>query len=179
MLQQWGVTATLARLGSFHNIYAALEAGSIDAAYLTLDYRVRAERELNANAFPGPTSLGNQVLATTRRLIDSNRDLVARIVRGYVEAIHWFKTERATVVPLLQQFLQFTDRRTVEDIYNLFVPTFQEIPRPTDEGVRAVLDQLVGNYPAAKTLTPSQVTDTSFLDELEKSGFIARLYQKT
>ena len=179
MLQQWGVTAALARLGSFHNIYAALEAGSIDAAYLTLDYRVRAERELDANAFPGPISLGNQVLATTRRLIDSNRDLVARIVRGYVEATHWFKTERAAVVPLLQQYLQFTDRRTVEDIYNLFVPTFQEIPRPTDEGIRAVLDQLVAKYPAAKTLTSSQVIDTSFLDELEKSGFIARLYQKT
>jgi ABC-type nitrate/sulfonate/bicarbonate transport system substrate-binding protein len=104
MLKQWGVNATLVRLGSFQNIYIALRTGSIDAAYFTVDYRIRAERELHANAFPGPISLGNQVLATNRRLIIRNPDLVARIVRGYVESIHWVKNERATVVPLLQQF---------------------------------------------------------------------------
>jgi hypothetical protein len=54
MLREWGVTATLVQLGSFQNIYAALEAGSIDGAYFTLDYRIRAERELGANAFAGP-----------------------------------------------------------------------------------------------------------------------------
>jgi ABC-type nitrate/sulfonate/bicarbonate transport system substrate-binding protein len=178
MLRQSGVTATLVPLGSFQTIYAALRAGSIEAAYFTLDYRIRAERELDANAFAGPASLGNQVLATTRRLIDRTPDLVARIVRGYVESIHWFKTDRAAVVPLLQQFLQFTDPRSVEDIYDFFMPTFQEVPRPTEEGIRALLEQLVAKYPAAQTLTPSQVTDTSFLDELEKNGFIARLYQK-
>lgn len=82
MLRNWGVMATLVPLGSFKNIYAALEAGSIDAAYLTLDYRIRAERELGANVFPGPALLGNQVLATTRRLIGRSPDLVSRIVRG-------------------------------------------------------------------------------------------------
>ena len=106
-------------------------------------------------------------------------DLVARIVRGYVETIHWFKTERAAVIPLLQKFLQFTDPRSVEDIYNFYMPAFQEVPRPTENGIRALLEQLVAKYPAAETLTPSQVADTSFLDELEKNGFIARLYQKT
>jgi ABC-type nitrate/sulfonate/bicarbonate transport system substrate-binding protein len=180
MLRIWGVTATLVPLGSFKNIYAALEAGSIDAAYFTLDYRIRAERELGANAFPGPASLGNQVLATTRRLIGRNADLVTRVVRGYLESIHWFKTERAAaVVPLLQQFLQFTDPRSVEDIYNFFVTTFQDVPRLTDDGIRALLEQLAAKYPAAQMLSSSQVTDMSFLDELEKSGFIARLYQKT
>jgi ABC-type nitrate/sulfonate/bicarbonate transport system substrate-binding protein len=178
MLRKWGVTATLVPLGSFQTIYAALRAGSIDAAYFTLDYRVRAERELGANAFAGPASLGNQVLATTRRLIGRAPDLVARIVRGYVETIHWFKTERATVVPLLQEFLQFSDPRSVEDIYDFFVPTFQEVPRPTKEGIRALLEPLVAKYPGAQTLTPSQVTDASFLDELEASGFIAQLYHK-
>jgi hypothetical protein len=104
-------------------------------------------------------SLGNQVLATTRRLIGRNPDLVARIVRGYVETIHWFKTERAAVVPLLQQFLQFSDPRSVEDIYNSFVPTFQEVRRPSDEQIRALLEQLAAKYPAAQMLTPSRVAD--------------------
>ena len=179
MLRRWGVAATLVPLGSFQTIYVALRAGSIDAAYLTLDHRMRAERELGVNAFAGPAFLGNQVLATTRRLIGSTPDLVARIVRGYVETIHWFKTERAAVIPLLQKFLQFPDPRSVEDIYNFYMPAFQEVPRPTENGIRALVEQLVAKYPAAETLTPSQVADTSFLDELEKNGFIARLYQKT
>jgi len=179
MLRNWGVTATLVPLGTFQNIYTALGSGSIDAAYFTLDYRIRAERELGANAFAGPAFLGNQVLATTRRLISHNSDLVARVVRGYVESIHWFKTEQAAVVPLLQEFLQFTDPRSVEDIYHFFVPTFQEVPRPSDKEIRASLEQLVAKYPAAQTLLPLQVTDTSFLDLLEQSGSIAKLYQRT
>ena len=178
MLRNWGVTASLVPLGSFQNIYAALAGGTIDAAYLTLDWRIRAEHELAANAFPGPAALQNAVLATTRRLIGRNRDLVARVVRGYVESIHWFKTERAAVVPKLQQFLQFHDTRSVEDIYKFYVSAFQEVPRPTDQGIKAVLEQLAKRYPTAQTLPASQVIDTSFLDELEKSGFIARLYQK-
>jgi len=179
MLQQWGVNATLVRLGSFQNIYVELKTGSIDAAYFTVDYRIRAERELQVNVFPGPISLGNQVLATTRRLIVRNPDLVARIVRGYVKSIHLCKNERATVVPVLQQFLQFTDICTVEDIYDLVVPMFQEMPRPTVEGICAVIEQLSSKYPAALALTASQVTDTSFLDGLESSDYLAELNQKT
>jgi hypothetical protein len=116
---------------------------------------------------------------TTRRLIGRIPDLVARIVRGCVESIHWFKAERAAVLPLLQEFLQFADPQPVEDIYNFFMPTLQEVPRPTEEGIHGLLEQLVAKYPAAQTLTPSQITETSFLDELEKNNFIAHLYQKT
>jgi len=178
MLRKWGVSATLVPLGSFPNIYAALKAGTIDAAYFTLDWRVLAKRELGANDFAGPAALQNAVLATTRRLIAQDPDLVARMVRGYVETIHTFKTNRSVILPLLQQFLQFNEPRSVEEIHEFYAATFQELPRSTDEGIKAVLEQFAQRYPAANTLAPSQVVDRSFLDELEKTGFVAKLYQR-
>ena len=100
------------------------------------------------------------------------------MVRGYVETIHAFKTNRLQIVPLLQQFLQFNEPRSVEEIYEFYVDVFQELPQPTEEGVKAVLDQFVQRYPAAKALAPSQVVDRSFLDELENTGVVAQLYQR-
>jgi hypothetical protein len=61
--------------------------------------------------------------------------------------------------------LQFTGTGTVEANHDPVVPAFQEMPRPTGEGIRAVIEPLSANIPAAQTLTPSQVTDTSFLNE--------------
>jgi len=44
------------------------------------------------------------------------------------------------------------------------------------EGMRAVRDVFAKKYPAAQTLQESDMSDSSFIDELEQSGFIKRLY---
>ena len=75
----------LARLCSFQNIYAALGEQSIDAAYFTLDYRIRSERELDANAFPGPASLGNGA-----------RLLALKVGLRVIKCLHWAYSPVAT-----------------------------------------------------------------------------------
>ena len=49
---------------------------------------------------------------------------MARLVRSYVETIHFFKTERNAVIPLLQQYLMFDDRAAVEFAYDFDEPLF-------------------------------------------------------
>lgn len=160
------LTAALVPLGSFENEYAELLAGTIDAAYLPIDFRFRAERELGATAFPVNAGLQGAIVACTRRLIARDPDLVARVVRGYIETIRWFKTQPDAAVPLLQEFLQFSDRSGVEDLHAFFVDQFQVLPRPSEEGIRKVLGQFVDRYPQASTLPLTAVVDTSFVDQL-------------
>ena len=175
-LRGHGVTATLVAQGSFEREYDALVTGSVDAAYLPVDFRFRAERDLGATLFPISTGLQGAVVACTQRLIERDRDLVARIVRGYIETIHWFKTEPASVVPLLAEFLQFTDEPAVAKLHAFYADAFQVRPRPDERGIRTVLTELAGTHPEALTLPSGAVVDTSFLDELEMSGFVERLY---
>jgi hypothetical protein len=115
-------------------------------------------------------------LASARRLIHRRRGLVARVVQGYVETIHLFKTNRSVVVPLLHRFLQHFDEATVEDIYAFYAPRFQQLPLPSAVVIQPMLNAFAATYPGARTLPPTAVTDTSMREELEQNGFVARLY---
>ena len=178
-LRAWHVTATLVPLGTNANIYAALGARTIDAGVLSPDFRFLGPREFGLNVIETPgTGFSAAAVGCTRRLIAANRPLVTRLVRAYVETIHFFKTERAAVIPLLRQFLRFKDRRAVEDAYEFYAPLFQPLPRPAAEGIQKLLVELALKQPAAAQLTLASVADQSVLDELERSGYVRSLYKR-
>jgi ABC-type nitrate/sulfonate/bicarbonate transport system substrate-binding protein len=180
-VEQAGATATYVGLGTYENIYKALATGEIDAGALPLHLRFAGERQYGWNVFV-MTGFGvgidvPSVFATTRKLIASNRDLVMRVVRGYVETIHAFKTQPDVYIPVLQRFLNVSDRKVVEDLYKFYVPLFPKAPRVNlTEGMRSLRDTFSKKYPAAQKLQESDISDSSFIDELEQSGFIKRLY---
>jgi hypothetical protein len=176
MLREWGITATLVPLGTLPKIYAALRAQDIDAGMLTEEYRLAAQQAFGVTVFPIPTTALPSALASTQRLIRRRRGLVARVVQGYVETIHLFKTNRAVVMPLLHRFLQHFDQEIMTDIYAFYAPRFQELPLPSAVGIQQMLSEFAATYPAAYTLSPTAVTDTSMFEELEQNGFVARLY---
>jgi hypothetical protein len=117
------------------------------------------------------------IFATTRTLIARNRALVTAVMQGFVETIHLFKTRPDVVVPLLQRYLKIDDRVAVEKLHAFHVPVFQKVPRPSLSGMQTLRDYLVEKYPAAASLKESDIADSSFIDELEASGFIDRLYR--
>ena len=71
---------------------------------------------------------------------------------------------------------EIEDGKVAEDLYAFHVPVFQKVPRPSFPGWQALREFLVGKYPAAMSLKESDIADSSFIDELERSGFIDRLY---
>lgn len=113
-------------LGSFQAIYAALGAGKVDAGYLPADLRFRGQNEFGWNVLHAlPTGWGGVV--TTRRFITAKRGIVAEVVKGFVDSIHWFKTQPDIVVPLLQRFLQFSDRKGLKQLYAFYAPLFRAV----------------------------------------------------
>jgi len=179
LLDTWGVSAKVVSLGSFHAIYRALASGEIDAGYLPVDLRFLGENELGLNAIAGlPVGAGG--IVTTRRLIAANRELVAQFVLASVDTIALFKTQPDIVVPILQRFLQINDRKSVEQLLAHYAPLFQSSPRPNFASELQHLKGIVARtYPAASNIKPKDLADASFVDELERTGYIARLYAKT
>jgi hypothetical protein len=52
-----------------------------------------------------------------------------------------------------------------------------KIPYPSQEAIKVVLDQMADKDPRARAAQPEQFIDTRFFQELEKEGFIQRLWQ--
>jgi ABC-type nitrate/sulfonate/bicarbonate transport system substrate-binding protein len=175
-IEKAGATATYLPLIKFDRIYAALAAGEIDAGALPIDLRFSGQVRYGWNAFPLDEFGTPSIFATTRELIASNRELVVNVMEGFVKTIHLFKTRPDIVVPLLQGYLKIPDRKAAEDLYAFHVPVFQKVPRPSFPGIDKLREFLVKKYQAAMSLKESDIADSSFIDELERSGFIDRLY---
>jgi ABC-type nitrate/sulfonate/bicarbonate transport system substrate-binding protein len=176
-IEKAGATAIYLPLIKFDRIYSALAAGEIDAGALPIDLRFSGQARYGWNAFAIDAFDTPSIFATTRRLIASDRHLVMSVMQGFVETIHLFKTRPEIVVPLLQRYVKIEDRKVAEDLYAFHVPVFQKVPRPSSAGIGALRDFLAAKYPAAVSLKESDIVDPSFIDELERSGFIDRLYQ--
>jgi ABC-type nitrate/sulfonate/bicarbonate transport system substrate-binding protein len=175
-LRQLGLSATLVPLGTFAKIVAAVAAGEVDAGTVGIEYRLAARQQFGLDTLLVPGGLSLSVLATTRRLIAADRALVTRVIEGYVRTLHLLKTNRMAAIPLVERFLGDFDQRTVEAIYEYFMPRFQPLPRPEASGIQVILDELAAKSPAARTLAPETCVDASFVNELEHNGFVTRLY---
>jgi hypothetical protein len=175
-VEQAGATATYLPLITFDRIFAALAAGEIDAGALPVDLRFSGQARYGWNAFAIEEFGTPSIFATTRRLIASDRALVMSVMQGFVETIHLFKTRPDVVVPLLQTYLRIDDRKAAEDLHAFHVPLFQRVPRPSFPGMQNLRDVLAAKYPAAAGLEETDIADPSFIDELERDGFIDRLY---
>ena len=169
-------TATYVPLIKFDRIYAALAAGEIDGGALPIDLRFSGQARYGWNAFPIDAFDTPSIFATTRKLITSDRKLVMNVMQGFIETIHLFKTRPDIVVPLLQRYVKIEDRKVAEDLYAFHVPVFQKVPRPSFPEMQTLREFLVAKYSAAMSLKESDIADSSFIDELERNGFIDRLY---
>ena len=175
-VEKAGATATYVPLIKFERIYAALAAGEIDAGALPIDLRFTGERRYGWHAFAIHEFGTPSIFASTRKLVSSNRELVMNVMQGFVETIHLFKTRPDIVVPALQRYLHIEDRKAAEELHAFHVPLFQKVPRPSFPGMQTLRELLAPKYPAAGSLKETDIADSSFIDELERSGFIDRLY---
>ena len=177
-VEKTGAKAKYVGLGNFQNIYKALAAGEIDAGVMQIHQRFSGQRQYGWNEFEMVSFEIPSVFVTTRKLIASDRELVRKAVQGMVETIHLFKTQPHIAVPLLQRFLQIDDRKAVEDLHAFYVPLFPAVPRVDlgEAGIKTLRESFSKKFPAAAKLQESDIVDSSFIDQLDQSGFIQRLY---
>ncbi|MSQ72785.1 MAG: ABC transporter substrate-binding protein [Betaproteobacteria bacterium] len=168
MLERWGLSGRvrLQPLGTYPGIYQALAAGEIHGGVLTADYRLAGEI---AHGFVQLADLGEAfrfqgpVLATTRRLRASDPDLIAALVRAYVESIRVFKTAADRVVPVLQRHLGFVDALQAAAIQSFYAARFSNFPLASDDGIARVIASFAATHPQALALRPADVHDASFV----------------
>jgi signal recognition particle subunit SEC65 len=72
-----------------------------------------------------------------------------------------------------------TNRDVLEEAYNFYALKYiRAVPTPSLPGVKTILEQLALKNPKAEAANPEDFVDSRFVNELEKSGFVANLYKQ-
>ena len=117
-------------------------------------------------------------VVTRRKTIAEDRDTVARMVRAHVEGIAFFKQNKEFSLRVLGKQLKITDREMLENSYETYKQDFISVPYPITKGLEATYDFVAQSRPEIRNRKPEEFVDASFIAELEKSGFIKKLYEQ-
>ncbi|HWX76978.1 MAG TPA: ABC transporter substrate-binding protein [Candidatus Acidoferrales bacterium] len=116
-------------------------------------------------------------LVTTQRNIAKSRDVVKRMVKSYVEAIHVVRTNPEQTKRAFVKYRKTRDEKQLEDAYQTLRETVKQKPYPNLEAFKTIFKDVTDRIPAAKTANAKEFVDISFLEELDKSGYIDGLYR--
>jgi hypothetical protein len=79
---------------------------------------------------------------------------------------------------VFRKYYKNDDRDYLNGIYDLYVLRYiPKVPYPSPEAIKVVLDQMAEKDPKAAAAKPEQFIDMRYFQELEKEGFIQKLWQ--
>ena len=111
-------------------------------------------------------------------IVKAKRPLLLKLARAMVEAMHIIKTDKEYAKSLFKKNLGVADPEGLERAYKDYSSVFPEVPYPTPDGVKTMLDDLARTNPKAAAADPKTFVDPSLIKELDSSGFIKQLYKK-
>ncbi len=168
-------------MGGYPEILAGMKSGQLEGGVFSPPSNITAQtlgfREF-VDAGAAGIEYASTCYGTTRRFIRERRETVAQFIRSLAEAIHRFKTDKPQALKIIQRYTRTSDPEVLEETYRVYaVKYLPRAPYPTPSGVRAILESFEATMPDAKGADPETFIDGSFVQELDKSGWIARLYQ--
>jgi NitT/TauT family transport system substrate-binding protein len=138
-------------------------------------------RKANLNVLAEPSDFGsaytNTPIATTGAFIKERRETVRRFTRALTEGIAVYKTQKEFSKKVIAKYMRINDADAVEDSYQFFSPLVPAKPYPPLDGIKEVLVELGERDPKARGAKPDEFADSSFVKELDDSGFIDSLYR--
>jgi len=183
--EQWPIKRqrdfAVIQVGGVTDVYNALRAGALDAAVINAELAILARREgfreladIAKMGINFPTSS----VITTRSFIKRNENTVRKFLRGFVEGVHFAKTQRGPAIKIMQKYLRSSDAAMFDELYEMYIiRNIPRIPRPSPESLKTVMDQMVETDPRVANLKPEQFIDARFFPELDKEGFIQKLWK--
>jgi NitT/TauT family transport system substrate-binding protein len=157
----------------------ALASGGVDAADLSYPTDARAVRMGFRVLWDARKEVvyPSMSVVTRRKYVQDDRDTVMRVVKSQVEGIAYLKTHKDFSLKVLSKYLRTSDRELLEGSYEIFKEDFISVPYPIMQGLEATYDYVALTRPEVRGRKPEEFMDPSFIAELDKSGFIKRLYE--
>jgi ABC-type nitrate/sulfonate/bicarbonate transport system substrate-binding protein len=164
--------------------FAALRAGVVDAAIISPPFNLVARRlgfndliDLSEKGVP----YALQQIGVRKDFMERHPELVSRFLRGIVEGFSYWKdpAKKAVVTEKVAEFLRLDvqkDREQLDETFRYYGKVFPTKPYPTLEGLDLAAQLFKRDRPDAKDVRPADYVVNRFIDEMEKDGFLARVF---
>jgi ABC-type nitrate/sulfonate/bicarbonate transport system substrate-binding protein len=162
------------------DIATAISQRTVDGGVISFPTSVHAEK-MNIKTLLDFAESGFELPATTvvvsRRYAKANHDVVLRFLKAYVEGTKRLLTDRELGIRALRRYGGISDREMLATTYDLFTSRYiKKIPKISAKGVENSLNLIAEGNPKAKGRKAEEFMDTSFMDELEATGFIKSVW---
>jgi len=113
-------------------------------------------------------------LISSQKLLREKHDAMLRFGRATVEAIHFFKTQKAQTIAILKKYAK-TDPTTLDTAYTYLKGAIPDLPYPTLEGMRTIVAEMARTRPELAKVDASTMVDSSIIKTIDDEGFLKKL----
>ena len=173
-----GKDVKLIYLKGMVEILTGINQGNADAGIFTSPTTLKAQhaglKEL-VNVTEQNIPMIHAALASTKEYVKTRRDDARRFLQAYLEGIKISRTDPEYTKQIIGKYTKTTDVADLENSYQTFLPAWERLPLVPGAAVQTMLN--FATHPGAKTAKPEAFIDNSILAEIDKSGFVAKLYK--
>jgi NitT/TauT family transport system substrate-binding protein len=120
---------------------------------------------------------GNGIV-TREAIIKAKRPMVTKFARAVTEAIHYIKADKEGTKAIIGKYTKFTDPEGLERTYKNYTSVLLDVPYADPAGIKTLLDDMAPRNPKAAAADPKTFVDSSFVQEMESSGFLKQLHKR-
>ena len=168
--------------GSSEERWRAVLSGQFDATFVGIPHNTRAAqagaRVMRVRAMP---MIRGVTLTTTMSFVKSHEDQIRRLIRGFIDAIHFFLTHREETLEILQEHvapvIRLQSDAEVTMLYDAWSGSLQRNGYPSVQAIANVFQLALRRDPAIAGFNPLALWDFHYLRELDDSGYIEQLYR--
>ncbi|HEY2991044.1 MAG TPA: ABC transporter substrate-binding protein [Candidatus Binatia bacterium] len=155
--------------------------GDAAAALVDMPFDLYGQKKgLRVVELPDRPVIHNTTLLATTDYIKANDATVISFLKGFIEAIHFFKTKPEEVRRILKNNLAKRYGLTEDEYYvhlqREWARLLSKKPYPLPSAIQNVYDLDIGKDPAMKSIGALETWDLHYLRRIDDSGFIDQLY---
>jgi ABC-type nitrate/sulfonate/bicarbonate transport system substrate-binding protein len=184
VLKNWGLEpqkdVTLLQIGRLPDMVAAIAQKKVDGGVISFPNSLQAEK-MGAKTLLDFADSGLDIPSTTvvasRKYANSHRDIVLGFLKAYIEGTRRLLTDKELGIRALRKYGGVNDRELLAATYDIFTSRYiKKVPKINPKAVETALSLLAEANPKAKGRKSEEFMDTSFMEELESTGFIKSVW---
>jgi NitT/TauT family transport system substrate-binding protein len=171
---------TLIQTGGDAERIVALKSGVVDGAAMSHPGYGRAQRMGFSMLWDSAKEVNYPWMEITARkaMVKSDRETIMNYMKAHLEGIALFKKDREFSKKVIKKTLRLDDEELLNESYEIFSKAFIPTPYPNLAGMKTSYEYVAATRPEVWKHKPEEFADSSFVEELEKSGFIQQLYTR-
>ena len=166
-------------IGGHREALAAMKQELIAGGMITVLFKPMARGEGYREHIDLSTSgleLQTSALVTTRRFVETEGEVVRRFLLSFIEAVHAYRTRKTEAKEIIAKYSRVSNPEMLEQNYVYYLGILKELPVPTLAGLKVEQEMMAETDPRATEYDLRRAVDLSFLQQIEASGFVRKLY---